>query len=272
MCFVLPPQCCCRLLDAVRVWSVARSPQQVATFYSQNINTSDPTLNLAFSFSNIDKNTVLDLSSAHNDGVIGSLPGLQQQATFVNNQPSMLPVSPVFVISDAPTIDGGPLLVEIAPFQTAIITLLANDPDGDLLSFTIDSLPALSFGTITQFDHSAIASVPATVTDSLNRLRFTPSATYSAAIQQLNSASPGATTNASALTITLQFSVNDGAARSQGQILLLPQIMRQPRNISLLVPEDQPVIISLGSIGSRGQPLTAVILTLPTAGLLYFLA
>jgi len=56
------------------------------------------------------------------------------------------------------------------------ITLAATDGDGDALSYVISTLP--NFGTLTQFDGSAITAVPTTVSDASHRVKYSPGAFY----------------------------------------------------------------------------------------------
>ncbi|CAB9505497.1 activated protein kinase catalytic subunit alpha-1 [Seminavis robusta] len=276
-----PQQAANGCLDEFRVWSSARTPQQIKDNYKLAIDTNtDPTakdLHLYWNFNQPTQGALsLTTDSSPNGthpGLVGNLPTIANEMTFSNGDPKAPPTPPLRIPTQACPLVGYNQEVVVAvntqaPNAFTTFELKSFDPDGDDLITTLLSIPPPELGTL----HSTTSSEPLAVGDIVTDLERTENKRVVFVVTaDNNNNNNNNNNNTFAQGITFQYQVQDKTLHvSTATVRLVPHVVEEPNSKNITIPEDKLSYFSLGRPSQITQALMQVVITqLPQRGTLY---
>ena len=125
-------QAFCGLLDEFRVWSGVRTSEEIKANYRKSLAGDEPNLNMYYRFdeapgSTVEPNHAATTGAAH-DGLIGALPTLKNEMTYLTSRERQAPSAPASVASRAP-VYGDNLVVVCHAGAECTIPLRAMDTE-----------------------------------------------------------------------------------------------------------------------------------------------
>eukprot|EP01135_Chromosphaera_perkinsii_P002702 Nk52_evm70s226 gene=Nk52_evmTU70s226 len=254
------------MIDEVRLWGGLLTADEIKSTHRRAVDYSgDALLRMAWLFESPDVATVADdsgNSNVANAGTIGSLNGQYSYSTTL--QPAT-PVKPRWVAPKGGTslIGSGLEIMECLNGETITVELIADSIVQTAMTLSIISLPGL--GTISQFDGSAISSVPTPVTETTATTKASPSSLQ--AVWKIKYTGGNGLAGNAVDSFTYQ--VADGINTATGTVKIHTRSVPTPESITVEVNEDSPVAVALGTVSFIGEPVTVKINSLPDKGKLY---
>ena len=114
----------------------------------------DVALGTPCEFNGLPRTCESDLSGNGNDGLLGALPTVENQLSYLTGQTSTSPIAPEIMPSTAPLIGGGKIVAMLSPTGHATIELKSHDGDGDDLTTIVTNAP--SMGILSLIDSGTV--------------------------------------------------------------------------------------------------------------------
>lgn len=245
------------LIDEFRVWSVVRTPAEIAAGRLAAADPAHPDLNVYYDFNSPagDATEVADRSGHGNTGLRGRLPSLRQGMTYATARGTVTPTRPVYVASSAPPVGAGGVEARVPAAGGAVeIELPAADEDGDALTVTITSAP--SRGTLRQTAAGGGAAIAG-------------GGTVVHAGAQTKAVEYVATTLAAGEEDTFEYTVSDGSGSASATVTVRLAEASAPPARAVALSEDERAVVALGGVNEDGTALQTWITRVPSRGTLY---